>query len=481
MKMIILNKQKHNAPKFDELSEMLSSMKDFLSQTPDFKDKDWSKNLSTIIDFQDDDGSFKLFESYKIPVDARVDFCYLPTYICTAALMKAYLTDSDSFTSKEESALFKGLEMSCVRNLRGHGYEALKGQIETLEIFMDAGLNEFMDLYPDFCLKFSEMIYNIISKFEEMEAQENFTGPWGESYEAETRAVNEYFSQRKVFVYGTLMKGESNHDYLENASFLSKTAIEGYDMYDMGWYPAIIPGDSIIVGELYQVPKEDMASIDMLEGEGHLYAKKCVTLTDADGKTTFAFVYVYLGNVSGKEKIPAWKEEYVWYVSYGSNMLKERFMCYVEGGSYEKSRYHPPCEDTTPPVAVKAIEIPFDMYFGNTSGSWHGSGVSFLDVTKKGKSHGVAYLITRKQFDHVVFEENSGRAQQKEYGWYEDTISLGTMDGFEVKTITNEDIRPYNHPSEAYLDTLFNGIRENWPEMTDEEIEDYLNNCIRLS
>ena len=69
MKMIILNKQKHNAPKFDELSEMLSSMKDFLSQTPDFKDKDWSKNLSTIIDFQDDDGNFKLFESYKIPVD----------------------------------------------------------------------------------------------------------------------------------------------------------------------------------------------------------------------------------------------------------------------------------------------------------------------------------------------------------------------------------------------------------------------------
>ena len=64
------------------------------------------------------------------------------------------------------------------------------------------------------------------------------------------------------------MKGESNHDYLENASFLVKTTIEGYDMYDMGWYPAIIHGDSIIVGELYQVPKEDMASIDMLEGEG---------------------------------------------------------------------------------------------------------------------------------------------------------------------------------------------------------------------
>ena len=479
MKMLILNKQKHNAPRFDELSEMLSGMKDFLSQTPDFKDNEWSKNLSTIIDFQDDDGSFKLFESYKIPVDARVDFCYLPTYLCTAALMKAYLTDSDSFTSKEETALFKGLEMSCVRNLRGHGYEALKGQIEVLGIFMNAGLNEFMDLYLDFCPKFSEMIHDIISKFEEMEVQENFKGPWGESYEAEIRAVNEYFSQRKVFVYGTLMKGESNHHYLENASFLAKTSIEGYDMYDMGWYPAIIPGDSMIVGELYQVPKGDMAAIDMLEGEGHLYAKTCETVTDAEGNETIAFVYVYLGAVSTNEKISAWKDEYVWYVSYGSNMLKERFMCYIEGGSYENSRYHPPCEDTTSPVAVRAVEIPHDMYFANTSGSWHGSGVSFLDVTRNGKSHGVAYLITKKQFEHVVFEENSGRAQNREYGWYEDTISLGTMDGFEVKTITNEDIRPYNQPSDAYLDTLRKGIRENWPEMSDEDIEDYLKNCIR--
>ena len=477
--MNMLKLKKQSKPDFREFSAMICGLRDFLDETPDFSNVEWRKNLDAIVDFQDDDGSFKLFDSFNIPSDARVDFCYIPTYICTAALMKAYLLNGDSFGLREKSALIYGLKMSCARNLRGHGYEALKGQIEALNLFMTSGLREFLDLHSDLCPEFTEMIGKIISKFRDMEASEKFTGPWNESYEAEIRDVNEYFSTRKVFVYGTLMKGEANHGYLENSICLGKATVKGYDMYDVGWYPAITPGDNLIIGELYCLPLSDIASIDMLEGEGSLYAKKCETVTCDDGNETLAYVYVYLGDVSNLKKISAWGEEYVWYVSYGSNMLKERFMCYIEGGSFDQSRYHPPCEDAAPPVAIKAIEIPYAMYFGNVSGSWHGSGVSFLDVTRKGKALGVAYLITKNQFEHVVFRENGGRKPQHEYGWYEDIIDLGCMDGFEVKSITNKDLRDYNEPYSEYLETLKRGIHENWPEMTDEEIEDYLDSCIR--
>lgn len=477
MKMLKLKKQ--NEPDFGELSKMIGDLGEFLDENPDFKNKEWRENLNAIVDFQDLDGSFKLFASYNIPGDARVDFCYVPTYICTAILMKAWLLEGDAFTLREKSALQKGLKMSCVRNLRGHGYDAFKQQIEALNLFMKAGLNEFMDLYFDFCPEFNEMIKGIITQFEDRQSQGKFTGSWGESYENEIRQINEYFSTRKVFVYGTLMKSESNHEFLKNSKLLGKATIEGYDMYDVGWYPAITAGENLIIGELYQVPLNDMSSIDMLEGEGSLYAKKCEIVIDCDGNKSIAFVYVFLRDVSDLKKISAWNEECIWYVSYGSNMLKERFMCYIKGGSYEGSRNHPPCNDTTPPLAVKAIEIPHDMYFGNVSGSWHGSGVSFLDVTKRGNALGVAYLITKEQFEHVCMRENDGRKPQEGYGWYEDIIDLGGMGGFEVKTIINKDIRSYNEPYPEYLETLKKGIRQNWPEMTDEEIGDYLNNCIR--
>ena len=478
MNMLILKKQKHNEPRFHELSAMISDLMNFLNEDANPNDEMWTKNLSTIVDFQDSDGSFKLFDSNEIPGDARIDFCWMPTYICTAILMKAYMTDPSSFNSKDESALLEGLKMSSRKNLRGHGYDAFKGQIEALDIFMKAGLREFLDVHGDFCTEFSEMISKIITKFRDMETNEEFLGPWGESYESQIKSVNEYFSKRNVFVYGTLMKGETNHHYLENSTFLDMATIEGYEMYNVGWYPAIIDGNGLIIGELYQVPNTDMPSIDMLEGEGSLYIKRYETVTDNKGNSSFAFIYVYNRDCSDLERISAWNRDYVWYVSYGSNMLKERFMCYIEGGSYEGSRSRQPCSDTAHPLAVKTFDIPYDMYFGNTSRSWGNGGVSFLDASKKGHALGVAYLITKEQFEHVAAQENGGRYPGGGE-WYEDFIDLGVMDGFKVKTITNNILRRYNNPRRPYLDTLHNGIRQNWPDMSDEEIEKYINGCIR--
>lgn len=476
MKMLELKKQKDTEPKFDELTEMLSGLEDFLETEANPGDLKWVKNLSAIVDFQDDDGSFKLFDSYNIPSDARVDFCWIPTYLCSAILMKAYMTDCESFTMKEKSALTQGLKMSCGKKLRGHGYEAFKGQIEALKIFMKAGLKEFIDLHPDLCPEFSEMIFEIISKFKKLEEDEKFTGQWGESYEDDIKLINQYFCERQVLVYGTLMSGETNHGHLRHSTPLGACVLEGYEMYDVGWYPAIIEGDGFIIGELYQVPVTDIPSIDTLEGEGSLYEKKCVRIA-IDGKPTFAFVYVYLRDCSDLKRIASWKE-YLWYVAYGSNMLEERFSCYIKGGSFESSRYRAPCKDSTLPLAIKSVEIPFDMYFGNYSGSWQGTGVSFLDTSKEGHALGVAYLISKEQFEHVACEENAGRCPG-DGEWYEDIIELEEIDGFKAVTITNNELRDYNEPSITYLNTLKRGIRKSWPEMSDAEIEDYLLSCIR--
>ena len=315
-----------NEPNFKKLYEMKNSLKEVLEEELD------CKTIKEILDFQDTDGSFKLFSTYKIPSDARVDFCHEPTYICSSILMKAYLTGDSKLRQKIETPLIQGLEMSCSRNLTGHGYESLQGQIDALNIFMKGGLREFIDLHPDLNSKFTEMILNIMVEFDAREEQEAFKGTWGEDYKEDILEINEYSITRKVFVYGTLMNGEGNHHFLENSTCLGKAAIEGYDMYNVGgFYPAIIPGNSRIIGELYEVPENDMPSIDMLEGEGSLYIRKCEITTGNE----LAYIYEYAQDTEGLEKIDSWKE-YIWYVSYGSNMLEERFLCYIEGGCFEE-------------------------------------------------------------------------------------------------------------------------------------------------
>ena len=460
--------------KFDELYEMKSAMRNFLDEKADFKNTQWLENLDEILEFQDSSGSFKLLSSNNIPADARVDFCHEPTYIGTAILMKAYLAGDGEIREKLESPIFYGLEMCTSRKLKGHGYEALEGAIEALNIFMKGDLREFIDLHGDMNSKFTAMINNIMNEFEAMEDEENFQGPWGEDFKEEILNINKYFNTRRVFVYGTLMNGECNHHFLEDSKCLGASAVEGYDMYNVGWFPAIVAGEGRILGELYEVSIKDMPSIDALEGEGSLYRRRCEITSDNE----MTYLYEYLEDISELERINSWKE-YVWYVSYGSNMLYERFLCYIEGGAFEDSSYRFPCRDTTAPVERKAVEIPHDMYFGNQSGSWRGCGVSFLDTSKKGHALGVAYLITREQFEHVAAEENGGRFPDGYGNWYEDIRTLGEMDGYEMVTVTNDELRPYKKPCEEYLKTLKRGIRQNWPDMSDEEIDSYLESCDR--
>lgn len=66
------------------------------------------------------------------------------------------------------------------------------------------------------------------------------------------------------------------------------------------------------------------------------------------------------------------REKMVWYAVYGSNLLYERFMCYLKGGSFRGGHAAERCSDSAPPRARLLYELPYDMYFGKSSGSWEG-------------------------------------------------------------------------------------------------------------
>ena len=64
-------------------------------------------------------------------------------------------------------------------------------------------------------------------------------------------------------------------------------------------------------------------------------------------------------------------DEKVWYVCYGSNMLRARFEIYITGGICEyNGKKYKGCKDTTLPTCSIPCEIPYNMYLGNNSSSW---------------------------------------------------------------------------------------------------------------
>ncbi len=109
-----------------------------------------------------------------------------------------------------------------------------------------------------------------------------------------------------VFVYGTLKKGFRLPSYLENSKFLGEGYIEGYDMYKIDWYPVIVKGNGNVYGEIYEVDDEILKNLDAVEDEGILY-KRIKEKVKIKEKELEAFVYVYLEDIEGLEKIKTGK------------------------------------------------------------------------------------------------------------------------------------------------------------------------------
>lgn len=91
----------------------------------------------------------------------------------------------------------------------------------------------------------------------------------------------------RIFVYGTLRKGQGNHGLLLSPTTRDlgpAVTLDAYQMISLGGFPGVRhpdpPGSpaSPIVGELYEVDDETLARLDLLEGYPRFYERIQVRL-----------------------------------------------------------------------------------------------------------------------------------------------------------------------------------------------------------
>ncbi|MCH9035559.1 MAG: gamma-glutamylcyclotransferase [Planctomycetes bacterium] len=101
-----------------------------------------------------------------------------------------------------------------------------------------------------------------------------------------------------VFVYGTLMPGESNYRQIEDFVIDYKPgAIDGV-LVDLGAYPALVPGEGIVKGIMLRVKQEALEITDRIEGyhadrDRCLYVREEVAVRFEDGRETVAWTYLF--------------------------------------------------------------------------------------------------------------------------------------------------------------------------------------------
>ena len=107
------------------------------------------------------------------------------------------------------------------------------------------------------------------------------------------------------FVYGTLKQGHRNSNCWPKSPLSIATAtIEG-ELYDLGDYPALIEGGSLVQGELWEFASKDIpvtvAALDRVEwfqqDDHDLYIRRVASAFRTDGQVVCCYCY-YFANKS---------------------------------------------------------------------------------------------------------------------------------------------------------------------------------------
>lgn len=122
-------------------------------------------------------------------------------------------------------------------------------------------------------------------------------------------------NRHNVFVYGTLKRGQSNHDrFLSEAVFLGDASTcDDYALIDGAAFPWVIDPKDLgaerdafdvpscwVKGELYSVNDAELADLDRLEGHPTMYTRKLVGVVFGDNRT-LAHAWVYFMNTNARD------------------------------------------------------------------------------------------------------------------------------------------------------------------------------------
>ncbi|ARZ02482.1 AIG2 family protein [Yersinia ruckeri] len=102
----------------------------------------------------------------------------------------------------------------------------------------------------------------------------------------------------RIIVYGSLRRKQGNSHWMTDAQLLGEYGLDGYEMYNLGHYPAVIPGEGQVHCEVYRINSAIMTELDELKSNTKDYRRELIQTPYGS-----AWIYLYRLSVEGLPRI----------------------------------------------------------------------------------------------------------------------------------------------------------------------------------
>ncbi|HZG56089.1 gamma-glutamylcyclotransferase [Paenibacillus sp.] len=263
----------------------------------------------------------------------------------------------------------------------------------------------------------------------------------------------------RVFVYGSLMKGQGNHRIVKRyVRSVSPATMRGW-MFNTGYYPAVATGGGTVRGQVLELdpPERAYAAMDILEGfegPGHpknLYERIETTVRLASGEDVECCAYVAPDRTKAAlAREAALMPDGAWGEAPSSRLYFAYGSCMSEASFGETARRY----ERIGPALLPGYRVAFTKH----SGKWNGAVADIVPTTAEDAMEGVLYVLPDDQLEALDAREGANLTppvyRRKEVSVVVDGLTLPAFTYEVVEKLAEE-----RAPSDAYAQTILEGAK----------------------
>ncbi len=297
MKMLFKNEGSQN---IEELHERVKEMAALLEEVRRgaLSEKDSRDLISELCRLQSEQGGWCITDMDGMPGDARFEYFYIPAMYATAILIETMHLHS----SAKSLCLAKALALLERRQMKGHGYDAIKGYLRGVSILYKSVAKADQEELHKLCPRFARMWKEVQKNLYEIQSSELSWWIDEEDKKLATELIKEFklseIEGKMYFAYGSNMCEEQMSERCKDARLIGIAWIENYRLNfrkSSSRYYATIDSSlgEKVEGLLWLISQSDEKELDSCEGvrRNDCYRKKVVEVQTKNGQSQ-ALIYV---------------------------------------------------------------------------------------------------------------------------------------------------------------------------------------------